>query len=63
MATEPGLHDAGTGVPGYYITDDLRQRADDVVWRVRGDGEWIYLYLLIEFQSKIDAYMALRIMV
>ena len=49
-------------MPGSYITDDLRQRADDVVWRVKADGEWIYLYLLIEFQSSVDAWMAVRIM-
>lgn len=48
--------------PGSYVTDDLRHRADDVVWRVKADGEWIYLYILIEFQSTIDPYMAVRIM-
>jgi hypothetical protein len=41
-------------VPGSYVTDDLRHRADDVIWRVRADGEWVYLYLLIEFQSRVD---------
>jgi len=49
-------------MPGSYVTDDLRQRADDVVWRVKADGEWVYLYLLIEFQSSVDAWMAVRIM-
>ena len=44
------------------MTDDLRHRADDVVWRVKAEGEWIYLYILIEFQSTIDPYMAIRIM-
>jgi hypothetical protein len=48
--------------PGSYVTDDLRHRADDVVWRVKAEGEWIYLYILIEFQSTIDPYMAIRIM-
>lgn len=50
-------------VPGSYVTDDLRNRADDVVWRVRVGGDWVYLYLLIEFQSTVDKYMALRMMV
>jgi hypothetical protein len=50
-------------VPGSYITEDLRHRSDDIVWRVRVGGEWVYLYLLIEFQSSVDPYMALRIMV
>lgn len=49
-------------VPGSYVTDDLRHRADDVIWRVQADGEWLYLYLLIEFQSNVDAWMAVRIM-
>ena len=49
-------------VPGSYVTDDLRHRADDVIWRVKADGEWVYLYLLIEFQSRVDAWMAVRMM-
>ena len=50
-------------VPGSYISDDFQQREDDIVWRVKVGGEWIYLYLLIEFQSSVDKYMALRMMV
>lgn len=50
-------------VPGSYVTDDLRHRADDVVWRVKVGGDWIYLYLLIEFQSTVDKFMAVRMMV
>lgn len=50
-------------VPGSYITEDFRNRADDIVWRVKVGGEWVYLYLLIEFQSSVDKYMALRMMV
>ena len=49
--------------PGSYIADDLRGRADDVVWRVKVGASWVYLYLLIEFQSTVDKYMALRMMV
>ncbi|MGL1835176.1 Rpn family recombination-promoting nuclease/putative transposase, partial [Rhodocyclaceae bacterium SMB388] len=50
---------------GSYVSDDLRGRADDVVWRVRTrHGEqWLYVYLLIEFQSRVDPWMALRILV
>lgn len=50
-------------VPGSYVSEDLRNRADDIVWRVKVGDEWIYLYLLIEFQSSVDKYMALRMMV
>ena len=38
------------------------QRHGDVVWRVRADGEWIYLYLLIEFQHCVDTYMPVRML-
>ena len=50
-------------VPGSYVTEDFRTRADDIVWRVKVGGDWVYLYLLIEFQSSVDKYMALRMMV
>ena len=49
--------------PGSYITDDFRQRADDVIWRVKADGQWVYLYLLIEFQSESDPWMPVRMVV
>jgi predicted transposase YdaD len=48
-------------VSGHYVTDDLRERTNDVIWRVRLGEEWMYLYLMIEFQSSVDAYMAVRI--
>ncbi|MGF1546758.1 MAG: Rpn family recombination-promoting nuclease/putative transposase [Thiotrichales bacterium] len=50
-------------VNGSYVTDDLREREDDVIWRVRLNNTWLYVYLLIEFQSSNDPWMALRIMV
>lgn len=34
-----------------------------MVWRVRSGEDWLYLYLLIEFQSRSDRFMALRMMV
>ena len=49
-------------MPGSYVTDDMRHRADDVVWRVKVGPEWVYLYILIEFQSKVDPWMAVRMM-
>jgi predicted transposase YdaD len=47
-------------VSGSYITDDLREREDDVVWRVRFADEWLYVYLLLEFQSTVDRTTATR---
>jgi hypothetical protein len=46
---------------GSYISDDLRDRADDLIWRVRWGPSWLYVYLLLEFQSRIDPWMAVRI--
>ncbi|MCV6588513.1 MAG: Rpn family recombination-promoting nuclease/putative transposase [Marinobacterium sp.] len=49
-------------VSGSYISDELRDREDDIIWRVRWGDDWLYVYLLLEFQSSIDRYMAVRIM-
>ena len=46
-----------------YVTDDLKQRHDDIIWKVKIGGQLTYLYLLVEFQSSVEKYMALRIMV
>jgi len=45
-----------------FATEDLRERHDDSIWRVRMGEDWLYLYLLIEFQSSDDYFMACRIM-
>jgi hypothetical protein len=46
-----------------FVSDDWRERHDDIIWRVRWGKKWLYIYLLIEFQSTIDQFMAVRIMV
>ena len=48
---------------GSYVSDDLRPRAEDVVWRVRWRDRWLYVYLLLEFQSEVDPFMAVRLLV
>ena len=35
-----------------HVTDDLRARADDIIWRVRSGNR--DMYLLIEFQSRVE---------
>lgn len=46
-----------------YAGDNGQQRHDDMVWRLQVGGECIYIYLLLEFQSRSDRWMALRMQV
>ena len=45
-----------------YVSDELLTRRGDTVWRLRVPGGWACLLLLLEFQSRDDRYMALRIL-
>jgi predicted transposase/invertase (TIGR01784 family) len=45
-----------------FVSDNLKQRHSDIIWRVRQHNDWLYIYLLIEFQSTIDYFMSVRIM-
>lgn len=47
---------------GSYVSDDLRSRHSDAVWRVRWGPRWVYIYLLLEFQSTVDRFMPVRIL-
>ncbi len=31
-------------VNGSYISDDLRERENDIIWRVRMGSSWVYIY-------------------
>lgn len=46
-----------------YASERGKARHDDMVWRVHVGGEWVYVYLLLEFQSRSDRWMALRMQV
>ena len=48
--------------PGSHVSDDLRQRHQDRVWRVRFRDRWLYVLVLLEFQSTVDRTMAVRIL-
>src|SRR5215208_1367947 len=51
-------------VEGSFVTHELHERESDIIWRVRWGGErWLYVYLLLEFQSTVDPWMALRVLV
>ncbi len=43
--------------------DQADARHSDLIWRVRSKGTWLYVYLLFEFQSSINQYMAIRMLV
>jgi predicted transposase/invertase (TIGR01784 family) len=47
-----------------FISDDLRERHSDLIWRLRFQGEerWFYLYVLLEFQSTPYHFMAVRML-
>ena len=50
-------------MPASFVTRALDQRHADMVWRVRTTGgRWLYILILLEFQSTIDRRMALRMM-
>ena len=46
--------------PAASVSDDLRRREGDLLWRVRLGGTWLYVQL--EFQSTVDPTMAVRLL-
>ena len=48
-----------------FVSDDLRERHSDLIWRLRFKGkdrQWFYLYVLLEFQSTPYHFMAVRML-
>ena len=45
-----------------YVSDKKKKRSDDVVWKVKIADDWLYLYIILEFQSQVDPNMAVRMM-
>ncbi|NHZ95792.1 Rpn family recombination-promoting nuclease/putative transposase [Massilia sp. CCM 8734] len=43
-----------------YVSERLAGRQNDIVWRVRIGEQFLYVYILLEFQSGVDRWMALR---
>ena len=49
--------------PASFVGRELQQRHGDLIWRVRfRNDRWLYLVLLLEFQSTIDPAMAVRML-
>ena len=50
-------------LPAEFVSDDLRRRHGDTLWRVRLQGSsWLQVVVLLEFQSTADRYMAVRLL-
>ncbi len=48
-------------MPASFVKEHLGQRHADMLWRIRTVGErWVYVLVLLEFQSTVDHSMALR---
>ena len=52
-------------VPADFITTYLKKYEADIIWRVRygpAKGEWFYVFVLLELQSSVQRFMALRLL-
>jgi predicted transposase/invertase (TIGR01784 family) len=48
---------------GSFVGKNLRAREVDLIWKLKTrDGQPVYVYLLLELQSTVDRYMAVRMM-
>lgn len=44
-----------------FITDGFKEKESDIIWKLGFKDKELFIYLLIEFQSTVDEFMALRI--
>ena len=49
-------------LPAEFVSEDLRARRGDAVWRVRLRGRPLHVLVLLEFQSTAERHMALRLL-
>ena len=45
-----------------FITDDFKEKESDLIYKISFKGQELYIYLLIEFQSTVDKFMAIRML-
>jgi hypothetical protein len=45
-----------------HTTEDLRSRENDIIWKVKFKGQTLYIILILEFQTNIDRFMAVRLL-
>ncbi len=50
-------------LPASFVTEHLGQRRADMLWKIQTiGGDWLYLVVLLEFQSTVETRMALRML-
>ena len=49
-------------LPAEFVSEDLRARRGDAVWRVRLRDRPLHVLVLLEFQSTVERHMALRLL-
>ena len=51
-------------VKAHFVGAENQRRESDLIWRARlqGSDDWFYVYVLVEFQSTTDRFMALRVL-
>jgi hypothetical protein len=56
--------DSAERVNASFVSESWKNRESDVIWkfRRRDTGEAVYVYVLLEFQSRPDRYMPVRLM-
>jgi predicted transposase/invertase (TIGR01784 family) len=47
-----------------YVLKDLKSRHDDLIWKVKwkDSNQWMYIYLILEFQTEQEHFMAARML-
>lgn len=43
-----------------FVLENYRERESDIIWKINYNDSELYIFLLIEFQSTVDRYMAVR---
>ena len=45
-----------------FVADHYKETESDLIYKLKLRGKTIYIYVLLEFQSKVDRFMALRVL-
>ncbi|MHB2017113.1 MAG: Rpn family recombination-promoting nuclease/putative transposase [Candidatus Xenobia bacterium] len=45
-----------------FVTEEFRERESDIIWELNLKGRPAFIYLLIEFQSTVEHFMAVRLL-